>query len=82
MLFGLAVFLATGAVAGWLAGILMKGRGFGLVGNIIVGIVGSVIGGVLFDFLGIQPGGILGYVTAATIGAVSLLFLVALIKQP
>ena len=81
MLFGLAVFLITGAVAGWLAGVLMKGRGFGLVGNIVVGIVGSVLGGLLFDFLGLQPGGILGYITAATVGAVGLLFLVGLIKK-
>ena len=81
MLFGLAVFLVTGAVAGWIAGILMKGRGFGIVGNIVVGIVGSVLGGWLFDFLGLQPGGVLGYITAATVGAVSLLFLVGLIKK-
>ena len=81
MLFGLAVFLITGAVAGWLAGVLMKGRGFGLVGNIVVGIVGSVLGGLLFDFLGLQPGGILGYITAATVGAVGLLFVVGLIKK-
>lgn len=81
MLFGLAVFLITGAVAGWLAGVLMKGRGFGVVGNIVVGVVGSVLGGLLFDFLGLQPGGILGYITAATVGAVSLLFLVGLVKR-
>ena len=81
MLFGLAVFLITGAVAGWLAGLLMKGRGFGLVGNIVVGVVGSVLGGLLFDFLGLQPGGILGYISAATVGAVSLLFLVGLLKK-
>ena len=81
MLFGLAVFLITGAVAAWLAGLLMKGRGFGLVGNIVVGVVGSVLGGLLFDFLGLQPGGILGYISAATVGAVSLLFLVGLLKK-
>ena len=46
---GLIIFLATGAVAGWLAGTLMKGGGFGLIGNIVVGIIGAVIGGFIFD---------------------------------
>jgi uncharacterized membrane protein YeaQ/YmgE (transglycosylase-associated protein family) len=82
MAFGLAVFLVTGAVAGWLAGVLVKGRGFGLIGSIVVGVLGSIIGGALFDYLGIQPGGFFGYVAAATVGAAGLLFLVALIKKP
>ena len=81
MLFGITVFVITGAVAGWLAGVLVKGRGFGLVGNIVVGIVGSVLGGYLSDLLGLQPGGIFGYIAAATVGAVSLLFLVGLVKK-
>ena len=49
---GLIIFLVIGALAGWLAGTLMKGRGFGLLGNIFVGIVGAVIGGFMFDLLG------------------------------
>lgn len=81
MLFGLTVFVVTGAVAGWLAGILVKGRGFGVIGNIVVGIVGSILGGYLSDLLGIQPGGIVGYIAAATVGSVSLLVLVGLIKK-
>jgi len=50
---GLIFYLLIGAVAGWLAGNIMKGRGFGLIGNMVVGIVGAVVGGFLFGFLGI-----------------------------
>lgn len=77
----LAVFVITGAVAGWLAATLVKGRGFGTVGNIVLGIVGSLLGGFLFDFFGIQPGGIPGYFMAAVVGSVSLLVIVGLIKK-
>ena len=51
---GLIIFLAIGAVAGWLAGILMKGVGFGLLGNIVVGVIGAVLGGFVFGLLGIS----------------------------
>ena len=53
---GLVIFLLIGAVAGWLAGVIMKGIGFGLVGNIVVGVIGSLIGGWLFGLLGIAAG--------------------------
>ena len=56
----LLVFLLIGAIAGWLAGQLMKGRGFGLVGNILVGIVGAVIGGFVFGLLGLSATGLIG----------------------
>ena len=78
---GLVIFLAIGAVAGWLAGKLMKGGGFGLLGNIVVGIVGAVIGGVMFGLLGISTSGLIGSVITATAGAVLLLFIVDLIKK-
>lgn len=81
MAFGLIVFLVTGAIAGWLAGILMKGRGFGLIGNIVVGVIGSIIGGALSDYLGLQPGGFFGYLAAALVGALPLLVIVGLIKR-
>jgi uncharacterized membrane protein YeaQ/YmgE (transglycosylase-associated protein family) len=55
---GLVIFLAIGAVAGWLAGILMKGGGFGLLGNIVVGVIGAVLGGFVFGLLGISAGGL------------------------
>lgn len=74
-------FLAIGAVAGWLAGILMKGGGFGLIGNIIVGILGAIVGGFLFGLLGISADGLIGSIITATAGAVLLLFIVSLLKK-
>lgn len=78
---GLLVFLGIGAVAGWLAGLLMKGGGFGLLGNIVVGVIGAVIGGYLFSALGITAGGIIGSIITATVGAVLLLFVVRILKK-
>ncbi len=79
---GLIVFLIIGLVAGWLAGQLSKGGGFGLVGDMVVGILGSVFGGFLFRSLGLYPrGGFLSHVVTATIGAVMLLYLVRVIKS-
>jgi uncharacterized membrane protein YeaQ/YmgE (transglycosylase-associated protein family) len=77
----LLIFVVVGAVAGWLAGIIMKGGGFGLVGNIIVGIIGSFIGAFLFRVLGITAGGMLGSIVVALVGAIVLLYIVKLIKK-
>jgi uncharacterized membrane protein YeaQ/YmgE (transglycosylase-associated protein family) len=78
----LLVWLLIGAVAGWLAGTIVKGSGFGLVGNIIVGIIGSFIGGWLFDYFAIATGGgIFGAIIGATVGAVALLFLITLMRR-
>lgn len=78
----LLVFLVIGAVAGWLAGKIIKGGGFGILGNIIVGILGALIGGWLFGVLGISVGGEwVGPLVTATVGAVVLLFVVGLIRS-
>ena len=72
----LLILLLVGAIAGWLAGTLVKGYGFGLLGNIVVGIIGAFIGGTLFGFL--MPGaavGLLGSILVAFVGAVILIFL-------
>jgi uncharacterized membrane protein YeaQ/YmgE (transglycosylase-associated protein family) len=75
-------FLLIGAVAGWLAGQVMKGGGFGVLGNIVIGVIGGVLGGFLFDVLGVAPGsGLLGALITAFVGAVALLFVVGLIKK-
>lgn len=74
-------FLLIGAIAGWLAGKLMKGGGYGLLGNIVVGVIGAVIGGFVFDAVGIRAGGIIGSIVVATVGAGILLFAVGLIKK-
>jgi uncharacterized membrane protein YeaQ/YmgE (transglycosylase-associated protein family) len=78
----LLIFLAIGAVAGWLAGSLMKGGGFGLLGNIVVGIIGAFVGGFLFNLIGISAGaGLVGSLITSVTGAVVLLFVVGLIKK-
>lgn len=76
------VFLVIGAVAGWLAGLILKGGGFGLVGNLVVGILGALVGGWLFKVLKISIGGEwLGPIVTATAGAVVLLFVIGQIKK-
>lgn len=75
------IFLAIGAIAGWLAGTLMKGGGFGLLGNIVIGVIGAVLGGFVFGLLGISAGGFIGSIVTATAGAALLLFIVRLIKK-
>lgn len=79
---GLIILLIVGAIAGWLAGQIVRGFGFGLVGNIVVGIVGAVIAGLLFPYLNINlGGGIIGSIIAAAIGAVILLFIIGLVRR-
>ncbi|KRS15743.1 GlsB/YeaQ/YmgE family stress response membrane protein [Roseovarius indicus] len=76
------VMLLVGALAGWLSGRLMRGRGFGVIGNIIVGIVGAFLAGTIFPGLGFSVGGsFLASVIHATIGSVVLLFIIGLIKR-
>jgi uncharacterized membrane protein YeaQ/YmgE (transglycosylase-associated protein family) len=78
----LLVFIIIGAIAGWLAGLIVKGFGLGLVGNIVVGIVGAFIAGWLFPRMGFAVGGgIFASIIHATIGAVILLVLIKLVKQ-
>ena len=78
----LLVFLIIGAIAGWLAGLLVKGFGFGLIGNIVVGVVGAFIAGWLFPRLGVSLGsGIVASIIHATIGAVILLVLLRVVKR-
>jgi uncharacterized membrane protein YeaQ/YmgE (transglycosylase-associated protein family) len=75
-------FLVVGLIAGWLAGVLVKGGGFGLLGDLVVGVVGAFIGGLLFSFLGLSSGGgLIGSLVVATIGAVVLLVIVRVIKR-
>ena len=78
----LLLFLVVGIVAGWLAGVLVQGGGFGLVGDLVVGVVGAFLGGFLFSTFGASAGGgLLGSIIVATVGAVVLLFLVRLVKR-
>ena len=78
----LIIILMIGAIAGWLAGLIVRGMGFGLLGNIVVGIVGAFIANWLLPQIGIViGGGMIAAVINATIGAVILLFAIGLIKR-
>ncbi len=78
---GLIILLVVGLIAGWLAGIIWKGKGFGLAGNLVVGVVGSFIGGYLFRILGIYFYGWIGSIIAALAGALIILAVINLIKK-
>ncbi len=75
------LFLLIGLVAGWLAGTIMKGKGFGFLGNLVVGVVGAILGGFLFGFLGIHAYGLIVPLIVALVGAIVLLWIVNLIKK-
>jgi uncharacterized membrane protein YeaQ/YmgE (transglycosylase-associated protein family) len=78
----LVIWLIIGGVAGWLAGVIVKGYGFGIIGNIFVGIVGSFLGGWLLSYFGVAiGGGIVSAIIGATIGAVVLLLLLSLVRR-
>jgi uncharacterized membrane protein YeaQ/YmgE (transglycosylase-associated protein family) len=80
--YGIIVWLIIGALAGWIAGRLVKGGGFGLIGDIIVGIVGALIGGWLAGVLGISIGsGFIASVITAVVGAVILLLILRMIRR-
>ena len=80
--YGTFVFLLIGLIVGWLAGRIMKGKSFGLVGNLIVGVAGALLGGFLFSLLKIQTSwGIIGSIITAVIGAIILIWLISLIRK-
>ncbi len=74
-------FLIIGLIAGWAAGEIVRGHGFGIVGNIVVGIIGALLGGYLFQMLNIGTYGLLGSLLTATVGAVLLLLLINGIRR-
>lgn len=75
-------FILIGLAAGWLAGVFMRGGGFGVVGDILLGVAGALVGGYLFHQLGLSAGGgLIGALLVATIGAVVVLFAVRLVKH-
>jgi uncharacterized membrane protein YeaQ/YmgE (transglycosylase-associated protein family) len=78
---GIIYSLLIGCLAGFCAGKLMKGGGFGIIMNIVLGLFGGALGGWLFSLLGIQWGGVLGQLGTAIIGAVAILWVASLIKK-
>lgn len=82
LLFGLIIVIVTGAIVGWLAGLIVKGSGFGLAGDVIVGIAGSFFAGFLLPRLGLSlSGSMLGGIVASVIGAIALLLILRLIRR-
>jgi uncharacterized membrane protein YeaQ/YmgE (transglycosylase-associated protein family) len=77
----LLIILLVGGIAGWVAGVLVRGRGHGIVVNIVVGIIGAFIGGWVFAQLGIAIAGILGSIVMATCGAIILLLILRVLKR-
>lgn len=76
------VWIVVGAVAGWLAGLVVRGAGFGLIGDIIIGIVGAFLAGLILPRLGVHLGvGIVGAIIDAFIGAVILLLILRLVRR-
>jgi len=81
-LMGIIAWIIVGAIAGWLAGLIVKGAGFGLLGNIVVGIVGAVVAGWLLPQLGIRlGGGMLGEIINGAIGGIIVLVILSLIRR-
>ena len=79
---GIIAWLIIGAIAGWLAGLIVKGAGFGLLGNIVIGIIGAVVAGWLLPQLGIHLGaGLVGEIINGVIGAVIVLVILSFIKR-
>jgi len=78
---GTLYWLIVGGIAGWLSGQVMKGKGFGLVGNILIGLVGGVIGGYAFSVLGLSASGTIGNIIVAFVGGVILVAVVNLIRK-
>jgi uncharacterized membrane protein YeaQ/YmgE (transglycosylase-associated protein family) len=74
-------FLIVGLIAGWLAGKIMKGSGYGILGDLVIGVVGAFIGGEVFGMLGIAAYSLIGSIITATVGAILLVMLIRLIKK-
>lgn len=79
---GIIAWIIVGAIAGWLAGLIVKGAGFGLLGNIVIGIIGAVVAGWLLPQLGVRLGtGWIGEIINAAIGGVIVLVILSLIRR-
>jgi len=74
-------FLVIGLLAGWISGLIIKGRGFGLAGNLIVGVCGAFLGGFCFGLLGIGAHSFLGQLVFAVLGALLFAYLLRFIKK-
>jgi uncharacterized membrane protein YeaQ/YmgE (transglycosylase-associated protein family) len=74
-------FLLVGLIAGWLAGKVMKGSGYGVIGDVVLGVIGAYVGGFLFRMLGIVAYGTIGSIVMATVGAIALVVIVRILRR-
>ncbi len=74
-------FLIIGAIAGWLAGKITQGRGFGVLPNLVIGVIGAMVGGLLFSLLGLQADRTIGKLVTATVGAIVFLFVLRTLNR-
>jgi uncharacterized membrane protein YeaQ/YmgE (transglycosylase-associated protein family) len=74
-------FAVVGIAAGWIAGVVVKGGGFGLVGDVIVGVFGAFVGNYLFHLVGVSADGLVGSIVIAAVGAILLLLFVRLVRR-
>jgi uncharacterized membrane protein YeaQ/YmgE (transglycosylase-associated protein family) len=75
------IWIVSGVIAGWLAGVLVRGRGFGLIGDLIVGLIGGLIGGWLAGLLGIQASSLIAQILVAAVGGVVLVAIIRLVRR-
>lgn len=75
------IWIISGIIAGWLAGLVVKGRGFGLVGDLVIGLLGGVVGGWLAGFVGLQPVNLLGNILVAAFGGVVLVAVIRVLRR-
>lgn len=81
MMHGIIWWIVIGLIAGWAAGKIMKGRGYGVIADILLGIVGAIVGGWVVGLAGIRGGGLIWSILVAILGAVILIWLARLIKK-
>ncbi|TGM72551.1 GlsB/YeaQ/YmgE family stress response membrane protein [Leptospira mtsangambouensis] len=80
-MFSFIWFLLIGLVAGWLAGRILRGKGFGLIANLVIGVVGSFLGGIVFRFFGFITNNLIAELIVAVVGAILLIFIAGMIKK-
>lgn len=74
--------LVIGLISGWLAGMISRGGGFGIWGDLVIGVIGSFIGGFVFNLIGLSAYGIIGSIISSTIGAIILLWVIRMFRMP
>ena len=75
------IWIITGIIAGWLTGLIIKGKGFGLVGDLIIGLLGGVVGGWLANYFGLLVFGWVGHVITAAVGGIVLVSIVRVLRR-